>query len=88
MRRGAVCPKQRHYLCRWALGIRTRDSLSMLARPVHNVLPQAQINRSQPSVLYNFFHAEQPPLEIIRIYIIYIYVYIYLKKYIYLCMYT
>lgn len=35
MQRGAVRRRRHHYLCRWALGIRTRDSLSMLARPVH-----------------------------------------------------
>lgn len=54
MRRGAVCPRPRHYLCRWALGIRTRDSLSMLARPVHSVSPRAQINRSQPKRALQF----------------------------------
>lgn len=37
---GAVGPGQHHYLCRWALGIRTRESLSMLARPVHRVTPR------------------------------------------------
>jgi hypothetical protein len=39
MRRDAVPRRRRHYLCRWAPGIRTRDSLSMLVRPVHKTTP-------------------------------------------------
>lgn len=34
-RRAGLARGQHHYLCRWAPGIRTRDSLSMVARPVH-----------------------------------------------------